>query len=191
MSERVRAGILISGRGSNMEALISAAKAPGFPVHFVLVIADRPAEGLAKAEALGVPAHLIPWAKGLGETPIHDALTQARCEFVCLAGFMRLLSPAFVSRWKGRIVNIHPSLLPAFKGLDAIGQALAAGVSETGVTVHHVIPAMDEGPIILQQSVPVFPGDTQQSLAVRIHAVEHALYPAALRSLFPPSPTRS
>jgi phosphoribosylglycinamide formyltransferase 1 len=178
-----RAAILISGRGSNMAALIAASRAPDFPAEFVFVIADREAEGLARAAAMGTPARLIPWAKRAGEPKIHQALLDEQVELVCLAGFMRLVSAEFAHAWAGRILNIHPSLLPAFKGLDAIGQALAAGVTETGVTVHHVVPEMDAGPIVLQERVPVLTGDTHESLGRRIHAVEHRLYPAAVRKV--------
>ena len=183
MSHRTRAAILISGRGSNMVALIEAARSPDFPAEFVLVIADREAEGLAKAAAMGVATKLIPWNRRSGEPLILQSLAEAKVELICLAGFMRLLSAEFVSQWQHRILNIHPSLLPAFKGLDAIGQALNAGVRTTGVTVHHVIPAMDEGPIIAQSEVPIRPDDTAETLAARIHQAEHALYPAAVRKI--------
>jgi phosphoribosylglycinamide formyltransferase-1 len=166
-----------------MEALIAASRAPDFPAEFVLVIADREAEGLARAAAMGVESRLIPWAKRAGEPKIHQALTDARVELVCLAGFMRLVSAEFANAWAGRLLNIHPSLLPEFKGLDAIGQALAAGARETGVTVHYVVPEMDAGPVILQERVAIMSGDTPATLAARVHKVEHRLYPAAVRKV--------
>jgi phosphoribosylglycinamide formyltransferase-1 len=176
-----RAAILISGRGGNMQALVAASRAPDFPAEFVLVIADREADGLNKAAAMGVEARLIPWAKRAGEPQIIRALQDAGVELVCLAGFMRLVSPEFIAQWPGRLLNIHPSLLPQFKGLDAIGQAFRAQTPVTGVTVHHVIPEMDEGPAVLQQALSIFPTDTLATLEARVHHLEHQLYPAAVR----------
>lgn len=181
MSAKPRAAILISGQGSNMAALVAQSHADDFPVQFTLVIADRDCPGLAKSNELGVLARMIPWAKRAGEAEIVRTLMDAKVDLVCLAGFMRLISPEFIAHWPGRLLNIHPSLLPEFKGLDAIGRAHRAGVAVTGVTVHHVVPEMDEGPMILQQSLPVFPSDTLEALEERVHRLEHQLYPASVR----------
>ena len=186
MTDRVRSAILISGQGTNMAALVAQSRAPDFPARFDLVIADRDCPGLAKAAALGVASRAIPWSKRAGEADIVRALKDAGVELVCLAGFMRLVSPEFIAHWPGRLLNIHPSLLPEFKGLDAIGQAHRARVPATGVTVHHVIPEMDEGPVILQQAVPLFPTDSLEALEARIHRLEHELYPAAVRKVLRP-----
>lgn len=181
MTAKTRAAILISGQGTNMAALIARSRAAGFPAQFDLVIADRDCPGLERANALGVASRMIPWAKRAGEVDIIRTLKDAGIELVCLAGFMRLVSPEFIRGWPQRLLNIHPSLLPEFKGLDAIGQAFRARVPVTGVTVHHVIPEMDEGPVILQQALPLFSTDTLESLSARIHSLEHELYPAAVR----------
>ncbi|MFN0024282.1 MAG: phosphoribosylglycinamide formyltransferase [Parvularculaceae bacterium] len=189
---RLRVAILISGRGSNMQALIEAAKAPGYPAEIVAVIANVPAAGgLAIAAAEGIPARAIDHASfGKGkdakrafEAALGDALEAAGAELVCLAGFMRLLSPAFVDRWQGRLINIHPSLLPAFKGLNVHAEMLRAGVKIAGCTVHFVSAEMDAGPIIGQATVPVLGGDTPETLAARILKVEHRLYPNCVRRL--------
>lgn len=181
MSKKIRAGVLISGQGTNMAALIAHARAADFPATVDLVIADRDCPGLRRASEMGVTARMIPWAKRAGEPQIVRTLKDAGIELVCLAGFMRLISPDFIQQWPDRLLNIHPSLLPAFKGLDAIGQAFRARVPVTGVTVHHVIPEMDEGTTILQQALPLFPSDTLAGLEARIHRLEHELYPAAVR----------
>lgn len=181
MTGKRRAAILISGHGTNMEALVRKARAADFPASVEWVIADRECTGLQKSVKLGVPTRMIPWAKRAGESEIIRVLKDAGIELVCLAGFMRLVSPEFIQHWPGRVLNIHPSLLPQFKGIDAIGQAFRARVPVTGVTVHHVSPEMDEGPAVLQQAVPVFPTDTLETLATRIHGLEHELYPAAVR----------
>ncbi|HAH08850.1 MAG TPA: phosphoribosylglycinamide formyltransferase [Alphaproteobacteria bacterium] len=178
---RLRGAIFISGRGSNMRALLEASREPAFPLTFVLVVSDREAEGLAAAREFGVEAFSIPWNKGAAIPAIQHALESRGVDWVCLAGFMRILPAGFVARWKGRMLNIHPSLLPAFKGLHAIGQALRAGVIETGCTVHWVEPDVDAGPTVLQARVPVHAGDTAETLAARIHAAEHALYPEAVK----------
>lgn len=183
MTVKVRAAILISGQGTNMAALIERARADDFPARFDLVIADRDCHGVRRSHELGVAAQIVPWAKREGEAHIIRTLTETGIELVCLAGFMRLVSPEFIRRWPDRILNIHPSLLPQFKGLDAIGQAFRAGVPVTGVTVHHVIPEMDEGPIVVQQALPVYPTDTLERLEARIHRLEHELYPAAVRKV--------
>jgi phosphoribosylglycinamide formyltransferase-1 len=145
------------------------------------VIADRDCPGVRRSNELGVASRVIPWAKRAGEAEMVLALKDAKIEFVCLAGFMRLVSREFIRHWPGRLLNIHPSLLPDFKGLDAIGQAFRAQVPVTGVTVHYVIPEMDEGPIVLQQALPLFPTDSLETLGARIHHLEHELYPAAVR----------
>jgi phosphoribosylglycinamide formyltransferase-1 len=182
-----RVAILISGRGSNMAALVEAAKAPDYPAEIALVLSNRPdAAGLALAERERVPTSVVdhrPYGKDRAafERALQAILDQHRIELICLGGFMRLFTDEFVLRWHGRMLNVHPSLLPAFKGLDPHGQALAAGVKITGATVHFVTPEMDSGPIIAQAAVPVHDGDTAESLAARVLAVEHRIYPLALR----------
>jgi phosphoribosylglycinamide formyltransferase 1 len=184
-----RVAILISGRGSNMAALIDAAAAPDFPAEIVLVVSNREdAGGLAKARASGIPALTID-NKRFGadrvsfEAALQSALEQERVDLVCLAGFMRLFTSAFVQHWQGRMINIHPSLLPSFPGLDPHGQALRAGVKISGATVHFVIPKTDAGPILMQGAVAVHDDDTPDTLAERILRIEHRIYPAALRLL--------
>ncbi|MCR9254967.1 MAG: phosphoribosylglycinamide formyltransferase [Alphaproteobacteria bacterium] len=184
----VKTAILISGRGSNMTALLDAAAQPGFPAEIVAVISNRPdAKGLEKAAEAGIPTAVVDHKaypdKVHFELALEDALAASGAELVCLAGFMRLLSAEFVNRRLGRIVNIHPSLLPSFKGLEPQKQALDAGVRVSGCTVHFVTPGMDEGPSLLQAVVPVQPGDDAAALSARILAAEHKAYPAALRIL--------
>ena len=186
---RRRVAILISGRGSNMRALIEAARTPDYPAEIALVVASTlRAEGLADARSAGVDTVIVDQArfKNLDreayDGELHEALTKSRIEFICLAGFMRILSATFVRQWEGRIVNIHPSLLPAFRGLKPQAQALAAGVRVTGCTVHYVVPELDAGPTIAQTEVPVLAGDTVETLSARILDVEHRLYPEAVRS---------
>jgi phosphoribosylglycinamide formyltransferase 1 len=187
---RPRLGVLISGRGSNMLALLEAARSPDYPAEIAIVIANtHDAAGLARAAEAGVQTLTIEHkkfgkgleAKGRFESALHHALEAAGVDLVCLAGFMRLLSADFVARWQGRILNIHPSLLPAFKGLDVHAAMLAAGVKIAGCTVHYVSAAMDAGPIIGQAAVPVLAGDTPETLAARILAAEHQLYPECVR----------
>ncbi len=184
-----RVAILISGRGSNMEALIAAAAHPDYPVKIVLVLSNRPeAPGLATARAAGIDAVAIdhkPFGndRAAHETALDARLRQTDAEIVCLAGYMRLLTPFLVEAWQGRMLNIHPSLLPAFPGLHTHARALAAGVRLHGCTVHLVTQGMDEGPILAQAAVPVLPGDTEETLAARVLRQEHALYPAALAAL--------
>lgn len=184
---RKRVGILISGRGSNMQALIDAARADNYPGQIALVLSSRPdAGGLAMAAAQGIATAVVDQASFGRDREAFDAeidrvLTTAGIEFVCLAGFMRILTEGFVRRWAGRLINIHPSLLPAFRGLKPQAQALAAGVSVSGCTVHHVVPDLDAGPSIAQAVVPVLPGDTEESLSARILQAEHKLYPEALK----------
>ena len=182
-----RVAILISGRGSNMAALIEAARASDFPAEIVVVISNRPeAGGLERAKASGVPTVAIE-SKPFGgdraafEAVLQAALDQHKVDLICLGGFMRLFTAEFVQRWYGRMLNIHPSLLPAFPGLDPHGQALRAGVKISGATVHFVIPETDAGPILMQGAVAVSDNDTPETLAARILAIEHRIYPAALR----------
>jgi phosphoribosylglycinamide formyltransferase-1 len=182
----MRAAILISGRGSNMLALLDAMATPGYPAQPVLVASNRPeAEGLARAAARGVPTLALdhrPWGRDREgfERALTDRLDEAGTELVVLAGFMRLLSPWFVARWRDRLVNIHPSLLPLFRGLDTHARALAEGVAVHGCTVHLVRDDVDAGPIIGQGVVPVMAGDDADRLAARVVRMEHRLYPDAL-----------
>ena len=183
--QRLRTAILISGGGSNMRALIQAARFPGYPAEIALVLSNRPeVGGLAIAKAAGIATAAVDHKIHAGRTDFEAAMQVLldihRIEFICLAGFMRLLTPAFVTRWAGRMINIHPALLPAFKGLDTHARALAAGVAEHGCTVHYVVPAMDEGPVILQAAVPVLADDTPAVLAARVLEQEHRIYPLAL-----------
>ncbi len=182
----MRIGVLISGRGSNLKALIEACEEPGFRGRIALVVSNRPgAAGLAVAEAAGVPTAVIDHKEfSMRETfdaELHRALTKAGVELVCNAGFMRILSDGFVEKWRDRQLNIHPSLLPAFKGLHVHQRALDAGVKITGCTVHFVRPEMDEGPIVAQAAVPVLPDDTAETLSQRVLDAEHKLYPLALK----------
>jgi phosphoribosylglycinamide formyltransferase-1 len=184
-----RVAVLISGRGSNMAALIEAAKAPSYPAEIALVLSNRPeAAGLAHAEAMGIPTAVVdhrPHGKDrvAFECALQGVLDEHRVEFVCLGGFMRLFTPDFVLHWQGRMLNIHPSLLPSFPGLDPHGQALRAGVKISGATVHFVIPETDAGPIIAQAAVAVRDDDNVDTLAARVLAAEHRLYPLALTLL--------
>ena len=181
---RTRVAVLISGRGSNLQALI-AGQRPDAHFAIELVIANRPdAGGLGIAEAAGIPNSVIDHKAFGGREPFERALDQklneAGIELICLAGFMRVLSPWFVERWRDRLINIHPSLLPAFKGLDTHARALAAGVRVHGCTVHLARAELDDGPILVQGVVPVMEGDTEDSLAARVLSVEHRCYPLAL-----------
>jgi phosphoribosylglycinamide formyltransferase 1 len=184
-----RVAILISGRGSNMVALIEAAKAEDFPAEIVVVISNRAdAAGLAKASASGIPTIVIeskPFGKDRAgfEAMLQRALDEKKVELICLGGFMRLFTAEFVQRWYGRMLNIHPSLLPCFPGLDPHGQALKAGVKISGATVHFVIPETDAGPIVVQGAVAVADDDTPETLAARVIQIEHQIYPQALRLL--------
>src|SRR5438128_9057363 len=182
-----RVAILISGRGSNMAALIEAAKAKDFPAEIAVVISNRAeAAGLDRAKASGIATELIeskPFGKDRAafEKVLEQKLGQHRVELICLGGFMRLFTDEFVKRWYGRMLNIHPSLLPSFPGLDPHGQALKAGVKISGATVHFVIPETDAGPIVMQGAVAVRDDDTPDMLAARILEIEHRIYPDALR----------
>lgn len=182
---KVRVAILISGRGSNMVALAEAARDPVFPAEIVLVLSNDPeAEGLSRAAALGIPTEAIDHRahpdRASFDRAIDAALRAAGAELVCLAGFMRILTDSFVQGWAGRMLNIHPSLLPLFKGTRTHAQALAAGVRLHGCTVHFVVPELDAGPIVAQAAVPVHQGDDPDSLAARVIVQERRLYPAAL-----------
>lgn len=184
---RRRAAILISGRGSNMAALLDAAtRDPAYPAEIALVLSNRTdAAGLARAAAAGVPTAVVESRAFRGDREAFERAMDAELgrhgvELVALAGFMRVLTPWFVGRWEGRLVNIHPSLLPSFPGLDTHARALAAGVRLHGCTVHLVSPGVDEGPILAQAAVPVLPGDTPELLAARVLEQEHRIYPAAL-----------
>jgi phosphoribosylglycinamide formyltransferase-1 len=183
---KTRVGVLISGRGSNLQALIEACKAPDYPARIVLVVSNVPsAQGLLRAEASLIPALTINHKDFASredfDAALDVALGEASVELLCNAGFMRLHSQGFVERWRDRHLNIHPSLLPAFKGLHVHERVLAEGVKITGTTVHFVRPEMDTGPIVAQAAVPVLPGDTPDSLATRVLNAEHRLYPHALR----------
>ena len=182
---RKRVAILISGRGSNMAALIEAARAPGYPAEIVGVFSNRAdAPGLAVAEAAGIPtavrSHKDYASREEFDAELGRVLAAWDVELICLAGFMRIFSAGFAAAWTGRMLNIHPSLLPLFKGLRPQQQALDAGAAESGCTVHWVIPELDDGPAILQRRVPVLSGDTADTLAARILVEEHMAYPAAL-----------
>jgi len=186
-SAKLKLGVLISGRGSNLQALIDACAAPDFPAEIALVLSNKAdAFGLERAGYAGIPTAVVSHRDYPGDKPAFEAamdvaLHGAGVQLVCLAGFMRLLSEGFVGRWRDRLINIHPSLLPSFKGLDTHERALAAGVRFHGCTVHFVRPEMDEGPIVAQAAVPVLPGDDAHSLGERVLESEHALYPHAVR----------
>jgi phosphoribosylglycinamide formyltransferase-1 len=182
-----RVAILISGRGSNMAALIAAAQAQDFPAEIALVLSNRPdAMGLATAREAGLATAVVDHT-GFGkdreafERALQGELEARRIDIVCLAGFMRLLTPWLVSRWQDRMLNIHPALLPAFKGLVTHERALAAGVKIHGATVHFVVPEMDSGPVIAQGALAVRDDDTSDTLGARVLAIEHRIYPLALR----------
>lgn len=183
---RLKLAILISGRGSNMEALLKAAEDPAYPAKPVLVLSNRPdAKGLETAANAGIPTRAIDHKlygkdREAFERELDKALTEAGIEIIALAGFMRVLTPWFVTRWEGRMINIHPSLLPKYKGLDTHQRAIDAGDAEAGCTVHWVSAGVDEGEIIAQAAIPILPGDTADSLAARLLPEEHRLYPRAL-----------
>jgi phosphoribosylglycinamide formyltransferase-1 len=181
-----RVAVLISGRGSNMGALIEAARDPCYPADIALVLSNRPdAAGLARAKAEGIATAAVDHAafgkdREAFDRALDAALEQHHIELVCLAGFMRLLTPWFVRRWEGRLINIHPALLPEFKGLNTHERVLAAGATHHGATVHFVVPEMDSGPIILQERLPILKTDDAETLAARVLALEHRIYPLAL-----------
>jgi phosphoribosylglycinamide formyltransferase-1 len=184
---RKRVAVLISGRGSNMAALIEAAKANDYPAEIVLVASNRPdAGGLQTARAAGIATSVVDHTqygkdREAFERALQSVLETHRIDIICLAGFMRLLTSRFVEQWQDRLLNIHPALLPAFKGLDTHKRALEAGAKTHGATVHFVVPEMDAGPIIAQGAVTVRADDTEASLAARVLAVEHKIYPLALK----------
>jgi len=186
---RKRVAVLISGRGSNMAALIEAAKHPAYPAEIVVVVSNVPdAGGLQVAKAAGITTDVVdhkPFGKDRAafERALQAALAKHEIEIVCLAGFMRILTADFVGKWQGRMINIHPALLPQFKGVDTHRRALDAKVKQHGATVHFVVPEMDSGPTILQEAVEVRPDDTEATLAARVLAVEHRIYPQALKML--------
>ena len=186
---RKRVGVLISGRGSNMAALIEAAKTPDYPAEIALVLSNRPdAGGIATARGQSFATEIVDHTqfgkdRAAFEHAMQDLLERHRIEIVCLAGFMRLLTPWFIERWQNRMLNIHPALLPSFKGLDTHARALAAGVKLHGATVHFVVPDMDSGPIVAQGALAVRDDDTKETLAARVIKLEHRLYPLALRLL--------
>ena len=187
MSERKKIAVLISGRGSNMASLISASMDPAYPAEITLVISNRPgAPGLERAAEFGIETATVdhkdfPRDREAFERALDEKLKAHGVEFVALAGFMRLLSPWFVTQWRDRLINIHPALLPSFKGLHTHERALEEGVKLHGATVHFVSAEMDDGPIIIQGAVPVLDGDTPDSLGERVLAVEHKIYPKALK----------
>ena len=184
-NSKVRTAILISGRGSNMMSLVEAARAADFPAEIVTVISNRPdAAGIAWAKAQGLATAVVDHKayklRESFENDLQRTLEGAKVELIALAGFMRLMTPGFVNVWNNRMINIHPSLLPSFKGLQTHERALAAGVKIAGCTVHYVRAEMDDGPIIAQAAVPVLSGDTPETLGARVLAAEHRAYPAAL-----------
>ena len=183
---KTRTGVLISGRGSNLQALIEACEAPAYPAEIVLVVSNVPdVRGLALAEDAAIPACTINHkdfaSREAFDAAVNGALQEAQVDLLCNAGFMRLHTEGFVQNWWNRHLNIHPSLLPAFPGLNTHARVLEAGVKISGCTVHFVRPKMDTGPVIAQAAVPVLPGDTEDNLAGRVLAAEHRLYPHALR----------
>ncbi|MFN3659180.1 MAG: phosphoribosylglycinamide formyltransferase [Pseudolabrys sp.] len=186
---RKRVAVLISGRGSNMAALIEAAGDRNYPAEIVLVLSNRSdAGGLATAQKAGIATEFVDHKtfgkdRAAFEAALQAALEKHRIDIVCLAGFMRILGADFVGRWDGRMLNIHPALLPSFKGLDTHRRALEAGVKLHGATVHLVVPEMDSGPIVAQGAVAVHDDDTEETLAARVIKVEHRLYPLALKLL--------
>ncbi|WP_279356841.1 phosphoribosylglycinamide formyltransferase [Methylobacterium indicum] len=185
MSRRAKIAILISGRGSNMVSLLEAAQAPDYPAEIVLVASNRPdAPGLARAAEAGLATEAVDHRafsdRAAFERALDAALRRHGVEFLVLAGFMRVLTPWFVEAWAGRMLNIHPSLLPLFRGTHTHAQALAAGVRVHGCTVHFVVPELDAGPIVAQAAVPVLPDDDEHALSARVLVQEHRLYPGAL-----------
>jgi phosphoribosylglycinamide formyltransferase-1 len=183
---KLKTAVLISGRGSNLKSLIDACAKDDFPARIVLVISNlADAGGLSHARAAGITTAVLPH-KSYATREAFDAamdsrLKEAGAEFVCLAGFMRVLSDGFVRQWEGKMINIHPSLLPAYKGTHVHERVIQAGEKKSGCTVHYVVPELDSGPIILQAEVPVLPGDTPDALAARVLAEEHRIYPQALK----------
>lgn len=184
--QKKRVAVLISGRGSNMDVLIEACKDPSFPAEIVAVLSNKAeAAGLISARSHGIAAYAVPQgdyaSRSDHEAALQIILDEVQPDIICLAGYMRLISEAFSLRWEGRMINIHPALLPLYKGLDTHNRALADGVKLHGCTVHYVTAGMDDGPIIAQAAVPVLSGDDEASLGLRVLAAEHLLYPHALR----------
>ena len=185
---KVRVAVLISGNGSNLQALIDASKAEDFPGEITLVLSNKAdAYGLERAKQAGIATHVISHKdyadRAAFDAALDEALVYAATEFICLAGFMRVLTPEFVQRWDKRMINIHPSLLPKFPGLDTHARALDAGESEHGCTVHWVTAGVDEGPVIGQARCAIEADDTAEILKERVHRLEHALYPESLRKV--------
>jgi phosphoribosylglycinamide formyltransferase-1 len=183
--------VLISGNGSNLQALIDACSAPDFPAYIALVLSNKEdAYGLKRAEMAGITTKVIRHKdypdRAAFDAKIHEVLIASGVEYVCLAGFMRVLTAGFVEKWQGKMINIHPSLLPLFKGMHTHEEALATGVKIHGCSVHHVVPEMDSGPLIIQAAVPVLAGDTAEILGARVLAAEHIIYPLALKKLIVP-----
>ncbi len=185
---RAKLAVLISGRGTNLQSLIDASADPGYPAEIAMVISNRPkAKGLQRASKAGISVHVIDdrdfQSRQDFEHALNDRLKSQSIDLICLAGFMLILTPAFVDEWRDRLINIHPSLLPAFKGLHVHERMIDAGVKVAGCTVHYVSAEMDDGPIIGQAAVPVVAGDTEETLAARILEQEHKLYPACVKML--------
>ncbi len=188
---RRKIAVLISGNGSNLQSLIDACAAPVYPAEITLVISNKgDAYGLKRAEAAGIRTEIISHRdfpdREAFDQKLHGTISASGVEYVCLAGFMRLLTPGFVDKWRGRMLNIHPALLPAFKGIHTHERVLEAGMKIHGCTVHHVVPEMDSGPIIMQGAVPVLDNDTPETLGRRVLDVEHIIYPLALRKVLAP-----
>lgn len=186
--DAIPTAVLISGNGSNLQALLDAAASPDYPARIALVISNKAeAFGLVRAREAGVETLVIPHtdytSREAFDAAIDAALRQRNIQRICLAGFMRVLSAGFVESWAGRMLNIHPSLLPKFKGLNTHARALEAGETEHGATVHWVTPELDSGAIIAQARLPILPNDTAESLQTRVHALEHTLYPEALQKV--------
>lgn len=182
---KLRLAVLISGRGSNLQALIDACQNPAFPAEIAVVISNVPdAYGLQRAQKAGIATRIVNHqdfqGKAAFEAAILDTLAEFEIDLICLAGFMRIISADFIARWPDKIINIHPSLLPAYKGLNTHERAISDGAKQAGCTVHYVIPEMDSGPIILQKSVDILPGDTPETLAARVLEQEHQAYPEAI-----------
>ncbi len=183
--KKLKLAVFISGRGSNLQSLIDACAEPQFPAQIEVVLSNKTGvQGLERAEKAGIPAETVPHgdfdSKAEFEAAILKVLENYNIDLICLAGFMRILSSDFIARWPDKIINIHPSLLPAYKGLDTHARALADGASEAGCTIHYVIPEMDSGEIILQKSIPILDGDNVETLAERVLEAEHIAYPEAL-----------
>ena len=186
MTGRIRVGVLISGRGSNLQALLDACTDPDYPAEIGCVVSNvAGVQGLERAERAGVPSHIVTREPHTSREAFDEAIDAVLCRhnvaLVCLAGFMRVLSDPFVEKWRGRLINIHPSLLPAFKGLNVHRRVLESGACISGCSVHFVVSELDSGPIIAQAAVPVVPGDTIDLLSERVLSAEHKLYPLALR----------